>query len=161
MAPTPAARASLASCLLLCSFASGCADERPHPDARGCSSGVAIVLEAFATRFAASLPVVVRACFDRDCDVVRIVRHGEHGSACAWDPGGPPAQLTTCAVREGGGVEIDIARVDGADYGNGARHVVAISVTGAAGVLYTHAEEVRLIASGDSACFVDGVDLKP
>jgi hypothetical protein len=150
--------------IALATLLSGCADDRSDRGgsaAASCNSGVAIVLEGFSTRFSGNLPVGLTACFDADCDVVRIVSSTStrSGIACAWDPGGPQTQLTSCRVRDDGAVEIDIARVDGRDYG--ARHVVAVSVTATDKPLYSHGAEVRLVGSPDSACFVSSLDLRP
>lgn len=159
----PMSAKNLLPFLALAWLVSGCGDERSHHDGTsggGCNSGVSIVLEQFGARFSGNLPVTLTACFDADCDVVRIVSK-DGGIACAWDPGGPQTQLTSCRVRSDGAVEIDIARVDGRDYGDGARHVIATSVAAGGAALYTHAEEVRLAGTSDSGCFVTSLDLRP
>ena len=126
-----------------------------------CRDGVELTLPDFEQRFGAAVPLELRACFDEDCDDVRIIRGNKSGAglACDWDPGGPTTQLTSCETPRDGSVRISIARVDGRSYADGASHVVAISLRRADGTfVYAHAEPTTLptrVEADDGVCNID------
>lgn len=139
----------------------GCGDQHEMRDHSTCRDGVEMSLPDFEQRFGADVPLELRACFDEDCDDVRIIRATKSatGLACDWDPGGPPSQLTSCETLRDGSVRISIARVDGRSYAGGASHVVALSLRRTDGsFVYAHAEATTLpttIEADSGVCHID------
>lgn len=146
---------------LLPLLSAGCGDDHTERAYASCRDGVEIRMPDFDGRFAADLPVSLRACFDADCDEVKIVRdpRDQRRLACDWDPGGPTTQLTSCETFADGLVRVTIARVDGRSYADGASHTVAVSLLRADGSLaYAHAEATRLpevIDADTGVCHID------
>jgi hypothetical protein len=102
--------------------------------AASCEIGVSFDLGALDTGIEAALPVRVKACFDRDCDVLTIVEQNGRRS-CTGAPGGPLDQLTSCQIGADGKVAIHILRVDDADYADGQPHTAAISLQNQQGLI--------------------------
>jgi hypothetical protein len=149
-------------------LALGCGrDETPEADCHGerrvvCHDGVAIHLAGLIPLLGSRAPAEIRACFDRSCDDVTVDATG-----CTGREGGPPDQWTYCEVAADGTVEIWIARVDGRDYGDGAEHTIAVSVTDRAGEpVLTRVIPVRLTSEatdeqGSAICFQAETTVEP
>ena len=148
---------SLASLLSLALI--GCSDEhhRGHHGSDGdpddsevsiCNAAVRFQLADIDAQIEGALPVRIKACFDRDCDVLTVIEK-EGRKTCTGAPGGPPEQLTSCEIGSDNKLSILIVRVDGDDYTDGRDHVAAISLQNQQGLLV---DSFSKAVSFESAC---------
>jgi hypothetical protein len=125
---------------------------------RGCDVGVSFDLSAIQGHLDKQAPATVRVCFDKSCDELTLKSDREQ-RWCEGAPGGPPDQLTWCNFRKDGSVRIEILRVDGQDYSDGAPHTAAITARNEDGArIYAHAEVVRFNAR---SCGLQKISLRP
>jgi hypothetical protein len=118
-------------------------------DVAPCNAAVRFDLSDIDAGIEKALPVKIKACFDRDCDVLTVSEQNGH-KVCSGAPGGPPDQLTSCEIGADNKLSVLIVRVDGADYWDGQDHVAAISLQNQQALLVASFSEALNYGSQDS-----------